>query len=379
MQLSTFIRDNIEPLLAEWEAFARTLLPATKDMTVEQLRNHARQLLEAIASDLDTPQSAYEQTEKSQGRVPQPPDGQDSAAQIHAGMRADSRLTLNQMVSEYRAMRASVLRLWSKATHGNVGAGELEQMTRFNEAIDQALTESTARFNTLLNRDRDLFLAALGHDLRTPLGTILMSANIVLTSATLNEQYRVALKRILNSGTRMKEMVNDLLDFTITRMNGRLKIAPMAVDLGVLARRIADEIKGFHPENEFQVLVEGDLRGNWDEVRLGQLIANLLLNAVQHGTGNAPITITVQDEADQVRLVVHNAGKPISAELLPGIFEPLKRGNREEEDAAAPPNLGLGLYIVREIVLGHGGSIHVTSTEQEGTAFTVQLPRYPTY
>ena len=200
-----------------------------------------------------------------------------------------------------------------------------------------------------------------------------------MTSAALNEQYRVALTRILNSGIRMKEMVNDLLDFTITRMNGSLKIAPGAMDLGVVARRIADEIKGFHPETEFQVLAEGDLRGNWDEVRLGQLIANLLLNAVQHGTGNAPITITVQGEADQVRLVVHNAGKPIAALLLPGIFEPLKRGNREEEDAAAPPNLGLGLYIVREIVLGHGGSIHVTSTKQEGTAFTVQLPRYPTY
>jgi signal transduction histidine kinase len=162
-------------------------------------------------------------------------------------------------------------------------------------------------------------------------------------------------------------------------MNGRLKIAPMAMDLGVVARRIADEMKGFHPKTEFQVLTEGDLRGNWDEVRLGPLIANLLLNAVQHGTGNAPITITVQGEADPVRLVVHNAGEPIPAQLLPGIFEPLKRGSREEEDAAAPPNLGLGLYIVREIVLGHGGSIHVTSTEQEGTAFTAQLPRYPTY
>jgi signal transduction histidine kinase len=347
-------------------------------MTVEQLRDHAQQMLETIATDLDTTQSNFAQKEKSQGRGPHMPGSPDSASQIHAGMRAESGLSLEQMVSEYRALRASVLRLWIKTPHGNVGAAELEEMTRFNEAIDQAVAESTARFNLLLNRERDVFLAVLGHDLRTPLGTILMSAKILTTSAALNDQYRAALTRIVNSGTRMKQMVNDLLDFTITRMHSSLKISPAAMDIGIVAHRIADEIKGLHPEREFQVLATGNLQGSWDHVRIGQLMANLLLNALQHGAASAPITMTVQSESDdEVRLMVRNEGVPIPAAFLPGIFEPLKSAPHDEDanKQGTPAHLGLGLYIAREIVAAHGGSIGVTSIP-EGTTFTVRLPRY---
>lgn len=377
MKLSSFIRDNMEPILQEWEAFARTLLPAAKDMTVEQLRDHAQQLLETMASDLDTPQSKSAQKEKSQGKALHAPDTPDTAAQIHAAMRAESGLSLDQMVSEYRALRASVLRLWSKAPQGNVGAAELEEMTRFNEAIDQGLAESAARFTLLVNRDRDLFLAVLGHDLRTPLGTILMSANILMTSTALNDQYRNALTRIVNSGTRMKQMVSDLLDFTLMRIHGGLKIDPAAMDMGIVVRRIADEIRGLHPESEFQVSATGNLQGSWDEVRIGQLIANLLLNAVQHGSDSASITISVQSGSDdQVRLMVRNEGVPISPDLLAELFEPMKSSHHvEARNPDTSANLGLGLFIAREIVVAHGGSISVTSIP-EGTTFTVQLPRH---
>lgn len=165
-------------------------------------------------------------------------------------------------------------------------------------------------------------------------------------------------------------MINDLLDFTLTRLHGSLKIAPAAIDIGIVARGIVDETKGLHPECEVQLFTTGNLQGNWDEARIGQLMANLLLNAVEYGAGSAPITITVQSESDnEVRLLVRNEGVPISAELLPGIFEPMTSAHHEgEAKQGTPAHLGLGLYIAREIVAAHGGSIGVTSIP-EGTTF----------
>ena len=306
-------------------------------------------MLATIAKDIETHQTEQEQSEKSKGRKSSL-DSQDSAASDHGQIREQEGFDLDQMVSEYRAMRASVLRLWSHAALGNIEADDLQQMTRFNEAIDQAITESTARFNAVVNQQRELFLAAFGHDLRTPLSTIVMSAEHLLAShtQTIDEQYRGALTRILNSGTRMKQMINDLLDFTMTRMNGGLHISRAAMDFGVVVRRIVDELEGLYPACLFQVSTAGDLNGAWDEVRIGQLVANLIMNAVHHGSSNTPIIITVQGEPNELRLVVHNVGPLIAADHLSDIFEPLKRGKPEQDtQQGTPSHLGLGLYIAR--------------------------------
>ncbi|SPA49663.1 protein of unknown function [Cupriavidus taiwanensis] len=140
MRLADFIRRDMSSILREWEAFAATLVPAARHMDAPALRDHAQQILNAVIKDLSTPQTRHAQRQKSLGRSPRLPDAPETAAQTHALLRARHGFNINQMVSEYRALRASVLRLW--IDDGHPGPSDFDDMVRFNEAIDQAVTES---------------------------------------------------------------------------------------------------------------------------------------------------------------------------------------------------------------------------------------------
>ncbi|BDB29080.1 sensor histidine kinase (plasmid) [Cupriavidus sp. P-10] len=180
-QLSRNNRHLRKHILAQWEAFVATQLPAAKNLDSLALRDHAPQILQAIAKDLMTPQTSKAQHEKSLGRAPKVPGTPDTAAQIHAVIRARGGFNINQLVAEYRALRASVLRLWMDDFE--LVAADLDDLMRFNEAIDQAVAESVDYFNTEVEQSRNLLLGMLGHDLRSPLQAIQMTASYL---ATLN-------------------------------------------------------------------------------------------------------------------------------------------------------------------------------------------------
>ena len=159
MRLADFIHQNRETIATEWEAFAATLLPAAASMASLALRDHVLEILEAIARDLSTPQTREEQSEKSKGRAPQVAGAPDTAAQTHAVLRAHSGFDINQLVAEYRALRASVLRL--RMDHARLGPVDMEDVIRFNEAIDQAVAESVDYFHQSVERYRNLLLGML--------------------------------------------------------------------------------------------------------------------------------------------------------------------------------------------------------------------------
>src|SRR5512140_1776754 len=170
MRLSDFILANREPILAEWQTFALSCAPASGSMDVAALRDHADAMLLVMAADLATPQGRLEQSEKSKGHALADDPQAVTAAEQHGAGRAESGFTVEQMVAEYRALRASVIRLWTR--EGELGRADIEDLTRFNEAIDQALAESVTRYDHDVEQSKELFLAMLGHDLRTPLGAI---------------------------------------------------------------------------------------------------------------------------------------------------------------------------------------------------------------
>src|SRR4051794_15798702 len=230
MRLSDFIASNLESILAEWEEFARTHIPAGESMDVAALRDHAADILKTVARDLRTPQTEAERGEKAQGDAESRPGTADTAAQTHGALRAEAGFTLAQMVSEFRALRASVIRLWRAA--GAAGPTDFEDLTRFNEAIDQALAESVSRYARDLEHSKEMFLAILGHDVRTPLGAIMMSATGLLMSQNLGQPQQAAASRILTSGTRIQQLVNDLLDFTRTRLGAGIPLSCAALDMG---------------------------------------------------------------------------------------------------------------------------------------------------
>jgi signal transduction histidine kinase len=213
--------------------------------------------------------------------------------------RAQSGFTVNQMVAEFRALRASVLRLWGKQP-GPKGEAELEEMVRFNEAIDQAIAESLARYTQDIDQTKERFLAILGHDLRTPLGAIIMSAQFILECGELVEPYRGLVDRIGKSSRRMNQMVADLLDFSRTRLGDTIPIARAEMDVTRMLDDVVAEVAASYPDCKLEVEASGELHGVWDCARLTQAMTNLIGNAAQHGSDDTPIRVTARGEAHEV-------------------------------------------------------------------------------
>lgn len=375
MRLSDFITANREPIMAEWEAFARTCAPASGSMDIAALRDHASEMLTVIAKDLATPQGDEAQAEKSKGNAPA--EGARTAATKHGADRAESGFTTEQMVSEYRALRASVIRLWTK-NQGQLTAAEIEDLTRFNEAIDQALAESIVRYTQDLDNSKEMFLAILGHDLRTPLGAVIMSSQFMLETGDLTEPHLELTARIARAGLRMNLMVGALLDFTRSRLGGGIPIEREPMNMGKAVHDVAGEICAIYPSRKVEIDARGSLDGEWDGARVQQVLTNLVGNAIEHGAENNTVTVDVHGTNDEVTVKIHNRGAAIPQEQLKGLFNPMKKSELTGNVGGNGPtgNLGLGLYIAERIVNAHKGRIEVESSEEEGTTFTVHLPRH---
>lgn len=212
-------------------------------------------------------------------------------------------------------------------------------------------------------------MAVVGHDLRNPLNVVLMVADLLSKSSKEKMTLDVAV-RLRSSGQRMQQIIDELLDLSRARLSGGIPIERGQTDLGVVAKKIVAETEAAHPSRVVTLHEEGDLRGAWDEGRLAQVLSNLVGNAVRHGT-DEPIVIRIGGKPDEVLVSVHNGGH-IPADLIPRLFEPFHSGQGKR---ARAEGLGLGLYIVEQIVLAHGGRVTVQSTEAEGTTFQVALPR----
>lgn len=372
MRLSHFIQQRMPAILADWDSFARSNAPAAGNMSDLALRNHAQQILRAIAHDIETGQSEEEQLRKSQG-LRDNPEGRSADAAIHGALRHESDFSLLQLTAEYRALRATVLRLWIP-TVGHIDGDTAQEIMRFNEAIDQALADSVVAYEERASRTRELFLAVLGHDLRSPLSTVEM-VGFMMSRHELGQNQIVELGNRLQRSTRlMKRMVADLLGFTRIRLGGGLPVSPHNCDLGDVLRNAMADAQASYPKASFDLQVPHEISSCWDTDRLHQLFMNLMINAAQHGTPATPVTIHARNGGEHVVVDVKNFGQPIPQESLKSIFKPLVQHRDGDSSAHPTGSLGLGLYIAREITERHGGTIAVASNDDEGTIFSVTLP-----
>jgi signal transduction histidine kinase len=369
MRLSQFIEQNIENIVVEWEAFARaTILPA-KTMSGLALRDHAAEILLAIATDLRQPQTEDERLIKSQGLAT---TASETSATAHGALRHMVGFDLVQLAAEYRAFRATVLRLW-KQVPKLIDENTVEDVARFNEAVDQALAESIASYSERVADSRDTFLAVLGHDLRSPLSAI-TSALVVLGSGRAQESQRDrALEIARRSATSMRQMITDLLEYTRTRLGRGIEVVTVAGDFSRLCRDVFEETEAAHPDRQFVAHIQSELASQFDPARMRQVLTNLLSNAAQYGEPAMPISLDVARNESGISFSVSNRGRPIPPDALQVIFDPLVQVPSPVPNGRPETSLGLGLYIVREIVTAHGATITVTSTEAEGTVFTVHL------
>lgn len=371
MNLSAFITSNMDGILKEWESFARTLLPSAAGMDSLALRDHARQILEEVARDILLPQTSGEQREKSRGDDDEPA-GADTAAAIHGGLRHESGFDLRQLFGEYRALRASVLRLWFEQA-GEANRDALYQVTRFNEAIDQALAESVARYSDDVARSRDTFIAILGHDLRSPLQAMSASAATLADAASSGAARVDALGRIRGGVLSMSQMIRDLLEYTRTQLGKAIPIKPGRANVETILRASLEEVQAGYPQSSFRFESGGDLSAEVDAPRLQQAVTNLLSNAVRHGRAGSAVTIVARADGASLAIEVTNEGPRIPESALQVIFDPLVPHQKISAKPGAA-SVGLGLFIAREIATGHGGSIEAASDDR-ATRFTIRIPR----
>jgi signal transduction histidine kinase len=295
----------------------------------------------------------------------------DDASSVHGVGRVGSGFNLNEVVSEYRALRASVLRLW-RESKPDPDLNDLDDITRFNETIDQSLGMAVESYTYRVDQSRRMFLAILGHDLRNPLNSISMSAQLA-SQSQIDSTSTEALTQISASVQVISRLISDLLDFAATGLGAHMPLAMAPVNLELLAREVLDELKAANPNRTVRFDIRGDSTCSCDGARMRQVISNLLGTALEHGAENGDVELSISADGPDIILAVRNQGIPIAADVLPTIFDPLVRDTdvlRKRREGS----VGLGLYIAREIVTAHGGTIDVTSSAESGTVFTVRVP-----
>jgi signal transduction histidine kinase len=248
----------------------------------------------------------------------------------------------------------------------------------FKPLEPQILRHKTETFFQLHLQRQDLaetlrlneeLMAVVGHDLRNPLNVILMTTSLL--SSSTEPELKKYVARLQSSGTRMAHIIDELFDLSRARLGGGIPIERTPLDVLAITRKTVAEFEATNPNRQIDVVAHGDTLGEWDGGRLGQVLSNLIGNALRHGTVTVPITVTLTGSQAEVLVSVRNGGH-IPGDLMPRLFEPFQSGVGKRTRAEG---LGLGLYIVQQIVQAHGGDVHVSSTPEAGTTFQLHLPR----
>lgn len=244
---------------------------------------------------------------------------------------------------------------------------EAEELRQEDEELLKLVQQS--------NESRARFMGILGHDLRNPLNTIITAANLQKLGILAPEKNSEMTEKILKTAKRMQFLIEDLLDTTQTVQGNEIFIEKKYIDLANVFRQIIEEISITHPDRNIEFYAEEKCLGLWDEGRLGQVLSNLLSNALHYGNQQTPIKVSLIEDAGKVVLQVNNQGDIISEDVRKNLFTPFWRGAKKNAGSTNSSGLGLGLYIVKQIVEAHGGAIEVDSNREDGTTFTVKFKK----
>lgn len=371
MRVIDILRQRESDIIDEATRFAQSLAPfADEPVDSAVLRDHLPSVLRAIVHDLEQPQTRAQEIAKSEGRAP--PSVAETAAEIHGRMRAESGLSVAQVVAEFRVLRSVVSRMWSdSAEHATDSRAD---MIRFNEAIDQAIAESVAFHSAEMRRWRNTLLAVIGHDLRNPLQG-LVSISELLAIRLRDTEHAPHVEKIASAADRLGTLLNSLLDYSTAQFGRPMLLALAPIDLATALRAELDLVRYAHSAASFTLQLEGDLNGEFDQNRVREALSNLLSNAVQYGDPGVPVRVIAKDLGGRIRLEVRNRGAPIPANAMHNIFEPLRRAD-DKHRRGTRRNLGIGLFIVREVARAHGGAVGVENADDE-VVFWMELCKKP--
>lgn len=343
--LATFLRDHKQEILEEWERRVRDA-PSARPLDAPALRNSMPLFLEELADLVGS----------DGGRV-------DESAAEHAAQRYQHLFDLSEVIVEYRELRAAILDLFPREEI--LTRDHAHRLRRMHMAMDSALGAAAETFATERERERELYVAILGHDLRSPLSVVQLAMRVVLQSSDIGEREAAILSRAQNSVEEMGRMISDLLDFGRVQLGGALPVHRERLDLRPIAERLVVAQRTVNPERSIELGSSGNTWADLDGGRIEQALTNLLRNALEHGSD--PIRVTVDGDDDRMlRVFVVSAGAP-PEEVAASLFEGSRRVRQDGQ-------LGLGLVIVRLVVEAHGGTI-ATSVRDGDLEIVLTVPR----
>jgi PAS domain S-box-containing protein len=258
------------------------------------------------------------------------------------------------------------LDLWTSVTAYPVSGGGIAVF--FRDATRRKRVEERLR---QMQEFEQQLIGIVSHDLRNPLNVVLLGSAALLQRGQLSQPDAGAVARIRSAAQRAARLIADLLDVTRARLGEPLPLRLVEVDLEPVARQVVEELRSIHPDRQILLEVRGEIQGRWDPDRVAQVIENLVANAVKYGQPWAPVSVRLLPAGDEIQIAVNNRGEPIPPEARSTIFQP---GARAADDPTGR-SVGLGLFIVERITAAHGGRVEVASSVEEGTTFTVHLPR----
>jgi signal transduction histidine kinase len=377
MKLGALIHSQLDAIVERWEAATREALGPAKVATLgETLRDPYLNLILQTLADTPAAFSRERSSRALHGEGHNAPE-QDSAAR-YVALRYAAGLTVADMVCELGLLWPTVLSV-SRATGNLDQEASLDELERFTGALHRMLARSVQGYLDKVSAAGDMFLAILGHEIRNPLQAIAVAGKL-LAVPSLPDPIRVETAARVSRATKLMEgLVSDLIDFTRSRLGVRARVERASCDLHQACQEALELAQMSAPEREFRPEFVGTLLLEADRARLRQVISNLLNNAVQHGDATTPISLSAIGTEESIVLTVSNFGRTIPEDAARLIFEPLVQVPISSADPSKrfKHSLGLGLYIAREIVSGHDGTISVHSSPTAGTTFTVRLPRQP--
>lgn len=372
VKFSQFIESNKEEIVMEWVKYAQDNISLVNKLQLEEVQDHLNDMLDRIVQDMETKQNAAEQEVKSKGNKTLQVS-ETIASILHGEQRADIGFTIKELCSEFRALRASILRLWEVKRKTEKLETDFQEMIRFNEAIDELWMLSIERFEYKIDESKNWFIGILGHDLRNPLFTISGIQSILKLSKNLSEKERSLVERLSSSVKRMSELTDNLLELTNLRLGTGMTVNKSTVDLSKQSEKIVQEMQLGYPEANIVFESTGSIQGEWDALRLDQLVTNLITNALHHGKPGGPVIVKTSAKGNEAYFEVHNEGLPVPEKIRDMMTT--GKVTKTEGDPTRKNSHGLGLFIVQQIVNKHKGKIKIRSTAESGTTFTIILPR----
>jgi signal transduction histidine kinase len=354
--VAEFLRTEQTRIAELWEEEVRRDLPALSGMTRPVLLDHLPEFLDGLASwilgNKDNAERAFQ-----------------ALVEGHALQRLGYGVGLETLTREYSKLRIVLMRQLLEIPSTEAVR---ESILRMHEGMDRAINDAMHQYASRREEVRERFITILGHDLRDPLSTVVISANMLAANPGLKPDQRMIASRITRACTRMQRMISDVLDFARGHLGGGIPANPTLNDMAEICRAAADEAIGANPQRQIVVDVRGDLRGAFDRERVHQALSNLISNAIHHTADRVEIRAFEGERGTAVFTEVTSHGAPIPEDVRRRLFDPFAHF-----DGASPrQGLGLGLYIVQQIALAHGGLCDVRSDES-GTTFSIRWPRTP--